>query len=131
MATQLSVFARVSSSRFEPELTSYTPISSLRLHLRVLVRPFTSLHPLSDATASFSGSAATLRRWRPRRVLRNLTFSPAASMVFSGNPVVSDLVATSLSGGIALSILRFWEETAKRGLVDQVGLILLSLSLLS
>ncbi|XP_057484455.1 probable phytol kinase 2, chloroplastic isoform X1 [Actinidia eriantha] len=119
MATQLSVFARFSSSRFEPELTNYTPISSLRPHLRVLGRPYTSPHSLSAATVSFSGSEATLRRSRPRRVCRNLTFSSAASMVFSGNPVVSDLVATAFSGGIALSLLRLWAETAKRGLFDQ------------
>ncbi|PSR86192.1 Phytol kinase [Actinidia chinensis var. chinensis] len=119
MATQLSVFARFSSSRFEPELTNYTPISFLRPHLRVLGRPYTSPHSLSAATVSFSGSEATLRSLRPRRVCRNLTFSPAASMVFSGNPVVSDLVATALSGGIALSLLRLWAETAKRGLFDQ------------
>ncbi|PKI51290.1 hypothetical protein CRG98_028319 [Punica granatum] len=35
------------------------------------------------------------------------------------NPLVSDICATALSGGIALSILRFFEETAKRGLFDQ------------
>ncbi|KAF8014040.1 hypothetical protein BT93_H0007 [Corymbia citriodora subsp. variegata] len=35
------------------------------------------------------------------------------------NPVVSDALATALSGGIALSSLRLFEETAKRGLFDQ------------
>ncbi|XP_031387848.1 probable phytol kinase 3, chloroplastic [Punica granatum] len=52
-----------------------------------------------------------------RRFRRYLS-SPAAVMVHE-NPLVSDICATALSGGIALSILRFFEETAKRGLFDQ------------
>ncbi|CAA3002107.1 probable phytol kinase 3, chloroplastic [Olea europaea subsp. europaea] len=52
-----------------------------------------------------------------RRKLRRKLTSPAA--MFSENPVVSDVIATALSGGIALSLLRLWEETAKRGLFDQ------------
>ncbi|KAL9404738.1 hypothetical protein Peur_001710 [Populus x canadensis] len=35
------------------------------------------------------------------------------------NPVVSDLIATGLSGTIALSLLRSFEETAKRHILDQ------------
>ncbi|XP_052306513.1 probable phytol kinase 3, chloroplastic isoform X2 [Populus trichocarpa] len=35
------------------------------------------------------------------------------------NPVVSDLIATGLSGTIALSFLRSFEETAKRHIFDQ------------
>ncbi|KAJ8550808.1 hypothetical protein K7X08_000178 [Anisodus acutangulus] len=41
------------------------------------------------------------------------------AVMFSGNPVIGDLIATALSGGIALSLLRLWEETAKRGVFDQ------------
>ncbi|CAA2954036.1 probable phytol kinase 3, chloroplastic [Olea europaea subsp. europaea] len=52
-----------------------------------------------------------------RRKLRRKFTSPVA--MFSENPVVSDVIATALSGGIALSLLRLWEETAKRGLFDQ------------
>lgn len=50
---------------------------------------------------------------------RNLS-SPAAVML-PGNSVVSDICAAVLSGGIALSLLRVFEETAKRGLFDQVN----------
>ncbi|KAL2455579.1 putative phytol kinase 2 [Abeliophyllum distichum] len=54
---------------------------------------------------------------KPRtRLRRQLTSSVA---MFSENPVISDFIATALSGGIALSLLRLWEETAKRGLFDQ------------
>ncbi|KAJ8550790.1 hypothetical protein K7X08_000160 [Anisodus acutangulus] len=41
------------------------------------------------------------------------------AVMFSGNPVIGDLIATALSGGIALSMLRLWEETAKRRVFDQ------------
>ncbi|KAK4359496.1 hypothetical protein RND71_021725 [Anisodus tanguticus] len=46
------------------------------------------------------------------------------AVMFSGNRVIGDLIATALSGGIALSVLRLWEETAKRGVFDQVGPLL-------
>ncbi|CAI9758526.1 unnamed protein product [Fraxinus pennsylvanica] len=54
---------------------------------------------------------------KPRRRLRRKLTSSAA--MFSENPLVSDVISTALSGGIALSLLRLWEETAKRGLFDQ------------
>lgn len=37
------------------------------------------------------------------------------------NSLAGDLCATAISGGVALSFLRLWEETAKRGLFDQVS----------
>ncbi|KAK9037266.1 hypothetical protein V6N11_022185 [Hibiscus sabdariffa] len=40
-------------------------------------------------------------------------------MIFPQYPVFSDTCATLVSGLIALSVLRVWEETAKRGLFDQ------------
>ncbi|KAL3616143.1 hypothetical protein CASFOL_040000 [Castilleja foliolosa] len=39
--------------------------------------------------------------------------------MFSDNTVVSDVIATGLSGGIALTLLKIWEQTAKRGVFDQ------------
>lgn len=47
----------------------------------------------------------------------------AAVMLLPDNPVVSDICATAVSGGVALSLLRLWTETAKRGL-DQVLFLL-------
>lgn len=35
------------------------------------------------------------------------------------DPLVSDFVATAISGAVAVSCLRVWQETAKRGLFDQ------------
>ncbi|KAF7816141.1 putative phytol kinase 3, chloroplastic [Senna tora] len=35
------------------------------------------------------------------------------------NPLVSDVYATAVAGGVALSLLRLWQETATRGLLDQ------------
>ncbi|KAL2523212.1 putative phytol kinase 2 [Forsythia ovata] len=54
---------------------------------------------------------------KPRRRLRRKLTSSA--VMFSENPVINDFIATAMSGGIALSLLRLWEETAKRGLFDQ------------
>lgn len=53
-----------------------------------------------------------------RRGREGLT-SPSAFML-PQNPVVSDICAAALTGGAALSLLRFWGEIAKRGFFDQV-----------
>lgn len=107
LTQQLSVFARVisTSSPVEHQLTDSTAILSLRPHPRL---PLTTLR-------SFSAATAVSRR-------RYLASVPAAASMLSGNPVVSDIIAAGISGGIALSLLRFWGETAKRGVFDQVGL---------
>ncbi|KAH6766602.1 Phosphatidate cytidylyltransferase family protein [Perilla frutescens var. hirtella] len=58
-----------------------------------------------------------LLKTKPRRgVRRELTL---AATMFSDNVVVSDIIAGGLSGGIALSLLKLWEQTAKRGVFDQ------------
>ncbi|KAL5580687.1 hypothetical protein UlMin_013129 [Ulmus minor] len=40
-------------------------------------------------------------------------------MLLPDNPVVSDVCATAITGCVALSSLRLWQETAKRGIFDQ------------
>lgn len=45
--------------------------------------------------------------------------SSSASAMFSVNTLFNDVIATALSGGVAFSLLRLWEETAKRGIFDQ------------
>lgn len=40
--------------------------------------------------------------------------------MFTDNAVVGDLCATVITGVVASSVLRLWEETAKRGIFDQV-----------
>ncbi|XP_058198808.1 farnesol kinase, chloroplastic [Rhododendron vialii] len=104
LTQQLSVFARVisTSSPVELQLTDSTAISSLRPHPRL---PLTTLR-------FFSAATAVSRR-------RNLASVPAAASMLSENPVVSDIIAAGISGGIALSLLRFWGEIAKRGIFDQ------------
>ncbi|KAL3653834.1 hypothetical protein CASFOL_003515 [Castilleja foliolosa] len=52
-----------------------------------------------------------------RRVIPRVLKSTA--VMFSDNMVVSDVIATGLSGGIALTLLKIWEQTAKRGVFDQ------------
>ncbi|CAK7352342.1 unnamed protein product [Dovyalis caffra] len=45
------------------------------------------------------------------------------------NPIVSDLITTGLSATIALSVLHFFEETAKQHVFDQMGFSCFSLVL--
>ncbi|XP_023891500.1 farnesol kinase, chloroplastic isoform X2 [Quercus suber] len=44
---------------------------------------------------------------------------PLAATMIPENPVVSDICAASLTGCIALSLLRFWGEIANRGIFDK------------
>lgn len=53
------------------------------------------------------------------RTIRRRELRSGAAVMFSDNAVVSDVIATGLSGGVALSLLKLWEQTAKRGLFDQ------------
>lgn len=40
--------------------------------------------------------------------------------MYSDSVLVSDLIAEGVSGGVALSLLKLWEHTARRGVFDQV-----------
>ncbi|MBA0817289.1 hypothetical protein Gohar_001868 [Gossypium harknessii] len=71
---------------------------------------------LSFAVAPNTTTNFTLWSRKPRR---NPT-PPAAAMLFPQNPVFSDTCAAVISGAIALSVLRLWQETAKRGLFNQI-----------
>lgn len=78
-------------------------------------------HLALPSTLSFQFQPFNIRKSRSRRRHRREMASPtAALLVFSQNPVVGDVVATALTGAIALFSLRVWEETARRGLFDQV-----------
>ncbi|XP_061957719.1 farnesol kinase, chloroplastic-like isoform X1 [Populus nigra] len=69
----------------------------------------------NGCTARFEvGFQTSLRRSRG-----DPTTKIAAAAMLHQNPVVSDLIATGLSGTIALSILRFFAETTKRHVFDQ------------
>ncbi|KAL9257635.1 putative phytol kinase 3, chloroplastic [Drosera capensis] len=70
-------------------------------------------HRPSSPSSFFSSAAAVDRFRRLRRSVRS------SAMVFSAGPVVSDLCAVGLSGGIAVGLLQVWKETAKRGIFDQ------------
>ncbi|KAI5674963.1 hypothetical protein M9H77_05913 [Catharanthus roseus] len=107
-----SVFAPVNSNS----------ISDLRFHYRnATVTSLDSVHPFSFpfGVGQFSTFTFRFRHLKLPTIRRKLA-SPTASLpMFSQNQVMGDVVATALTGGIALSALRFWEETAKRGLFDQ------------
>ncbi|KGN65833.1 farnesol kinase, chloroplastic [Cucumis sativus] len=53
----------------------------------------------------------------------------SAVMFFPENPVVSDICATALSSGVALSLLQLWAETAKRGLDQKLNRKLVHISI--
>ncbi|KAH7549859.1 hypothetical protein ACOSP7_025169 [Xanthoceras sorbifolium] len=75
---------------------------------------------LSFASSTFSFTAGTPTNF-PGSLQNSLTSPPAAAaaMLLPENPVLSDICASAVSALIALSGLRFWEETAKRDLFDQ------------
>ncbi|KAG8384974.1 hypothetical protein BUALT_Bualt04G0173900 [Buddleja alternifolia] len=73
-----------------------------------------------NSTSNFSRAFKTQRFEFPQLLKPKPRELKSAAVMFSDNIVVSDIVATGLSGGIALSLLKLWEQTAKRGLFDQV-----------
>lgn len=82
---------------------------------------------LTPASIPDSLPAATLRYpitdlRVPRR--RRVTSAPAAML--PENAVAADICATAISGGVATFFLLLWEQTAKRGVFDQVGILCLA-----
>ncbi|KAF9665824.1 hypothetical protein SADUNF_Sadunf16G0164100 [Salix dunnii] len=101
-----------------------SPSASLSLRFDLHNRPvshlktafvFTSCHTITSTRfwVGFQGRQRTRRRSKVNPTAR------AAVAMLHQDPVVSDLIATGLSGAIALSILRSFEETAKRNIFDQ------------
>ncbi|KAJ6895886.1 farnesol kinase [Populus alba x Populus x berolinensis] len=89
-------------------------------------RPLSNLKPtfiLAPCQRINNGCTTTLFEVGFQTPLRRSRGDPttkiAAVAMLHQNPVVSDLIATGLSGTIALSILRFFAETTKRHVFDQ------------
>ncbi|GAB2215130.1 hypothetical protein Drorol1_Dr00019507 [Drosera rotundifolia] len=94
-------------------LPHHTPIPiSNPIILRLNHRP-------SPPSSFFSSAAAAVDRFRSSKFRRRRRSVRSSAMVFSADPVVSDLCAAGLSGGIAVGLLQVWKETAKRGIFDQ------------
>lgn len=79
-------------------------------------------HPISSSTTltgrfSFGFSLRKLNPYVGRRRIRSAV--AAGPMFFPENPLVGDICAMAFSGCFALSILRIYEETARRGIFDQ------------
>ncbi|KAK8715997.1 hypothetical protein V6N13_043320 [Hibiscus sabdariffa] len=107
-----------------PALPFFSSITFTGTAIPLLI-PIPKLKPLlfqfHTPLPFFSFSTAnrfTSRLPNSRKLRRNPT-PPSAAMIFPQYPVFSDTCATVFSGFIALSVLRLWEETAKRGLFDQ------------
>ncbi|XP_027336336.1 probable phytol kinase 3, chloroplastic [Abrus precatorius] len=81
-----------------------TPTIRPTFHSSASAPFFTKLKPTSLFASSYSFFSAT---------------TPPRSTMLHHDPLVSDIYATALSVVVALSSLRLWQETAKRGLFDQ------------
>ncbi|XVF68473.1 hypothetical protein PTKIN_Ptkin11bG0005600 [Pterospermum kingtungense] len=100
-----------------PVYSSKIPILSSKLDPYIF-----DLHspPFSSYSLSLtSTNRFTFRLTHSPKLRRRNPSTPAAAMTFPQNPVISDICATVFSGGVALSVLRVWQETAKRQLFDQ------------
>ncbi|GAB4859260.1 hypothetical protein Ancab_010720 [Ancistrocladus abbreviatus] len=73
------------------------------------------LCPHSQTSIAFGVPAPKPLRLLGQHRNRNRT----TAMMSPDNPVLSDIYATATTGAVALSMLRFWKETAKRGVFDQ------------
>lgn len=108
MSTSLCTVSQVGTSAFNP------------LHFR---KPIVQLLPKTNCSYTFkdAGITSPVSKFRQTKLLksRRRGNSPLATML-ADNPFVSDILATAFSGVIALSFLRLWAETAKRGIFDQV-----------
>ncbi|XP_061357682.1 probable phytol kinase 3, chloroplastic [Gastrolobium bilobum] len=121
------MFRNIVFQRFDPVayvsvpllLTPIRPISHSSAPFLSKLKPtFPLISSSSSSPFCYSFFSATTPPQRPPS-RRNLTsFSPPSTMLHH-DPLVSDICATALSGVVALSILRLWQETAKRGLFDQ------------
>ncbi|CAI9107024.1 OLC1v1006291C1 [Oldenlandia corymbosa var. corymbosa] len=111
-----------SSSLLElSRLNKSVNVNSLRLDLRHQPR---FLIPVLSRTQSSSSFSSLTPFCNPLCFNLKLSSSrraaaAAALPMFSDTPIVADVVATALTGGIALSLLQFWGEIAKMGLLDQ------------
>ncbi|XP_030463411.2 probable phytol kinase 3, chloroplastic [Syzygium oleosum] len=99
---------------------AHPPLRSHRSHLLPILAPIPTLgFPAPRHRALRSSPAAPAPGAPPPPPPRRNPAAPPAAAMLHGNPLVSDALAAALSGGIALSSLRLFEETAKRGLFDQ------------
>ncbi|CAK9184288.1 unnamed protein product [Ilex paraguariensis] len=119
MATRGYLFAPVKSTSLELQLTNQRTFTDLRrLHFGVVLATPSSLDVGVRSRFDFG---VRFRRLKSGGLRRKPTSRSTAAVMLTENPVFRDIWATAFSGGIALSFLRLWEETAKRGLFDQVA----------
>ncbi|KAA8549440.1 hypothetical protein F0562_001087 [Nyssa sinensis] len=111
-------FPRIRSLRLQPELMNHRSISDFGPCLRVFGSRISCPHSLFAGILSCSSFSVRFLPPKSRTLRRHLR-PPTAVSMFVDNPVVGDICAAALSGGIAISVLRFWQETAKRELFDQ------------
>ena len=101
---------------------------STTLHMvdRVAYLSLPPLHAPTTRLTFLSPSSPFLFQLKPTSLFTSSSSffaltSPPRSTMLHHDPLVSDIYATAISAIVALSGLRFWQETAKRGIFDQVG----------
>ncbi|RDX68287.1 hypothetical protein CR513_52743, partial [Mucuna pruriens] len=96
--------------RFDP--VAYVSVPLLLTRTSRPTSPFVSkLKRTSLSSSSFSSSFSSSSFFSATTPLR--------STMLHHDPLVSDIYATAVSGALAFSCLRLWQETAKRCLFDQ------------
>ncbi|KAB1225730.1 putative phytol kinase 3, chloroplastic [Morella rubra] len=107
-ATHVPIFLlhRADSFQFDPLLP------------RSFFRPIPNT-PSSSLSAAHRHSAISFGSRLGATIAPNRNRKPPASTMALGNPLVSDICATALTGSIALFLLRFWGEIAKQGFLHQ------------
>ncbi|KAG8633808.1 hypothetical protein MANES_18G141200v8 [Manihot esculenta] len=84
-------------------------------HLNYRPPPWSARLDLSPRHSPIPNTTTLLKAQR----YRHWDLRSSAVAMLHQNPVVSDICATGLSAAIALSLLRIWQETAKRRIFDQ------------
>lgn len=101
--------------------------SSAKLKLVKRLKPFRPfsrlLSKVKSHCSSHSFSFSIPSPESPTRLSSRISTPPSPATMLHDNPVVSDVYATAISVGVAFSLLRLWQETAKRGIFDRVWLL--------
>ncbi|XP_071935680.1 probable phytol kinase 2, chloroplastic [Coffea arabica] len=123
-AASITAVIYLSFNRVNPNSPTDLRPQQLRRSFSANILRATRVCPVSSSSSPAIAVCNTLTKFRfgfpYRRISPRFRSARAAALpMFSENPVVGDVVAAALTGGIALSMLRFWGEIAKMGVLDQ------------
>ncbi|KAK9279684.1 hypothetical protein L1049_013364 [Liquidambar formosana] len=120
MAINVNVLTPTTQPRFGPNLSiKRTSDSTLLIDRLSLPPPITPRSLSAGITTTSGGFRLTFPTTISPTGRRKLTSTVAAATMLPQNPVVADICAAALTGGVALSLLKLWQVTAKLGFFDQ------------